>query len=348
MESQPTPNLEKEINNQKNKRVRSKPCILAWCAIGLLFITWLCLFSGLSFFWLKNKEQLVEYHNQLSEIQTQITQSQNIYEQLQQHISQLQTFIEQKFSANNNAITLANINQLVQLAQYNLIYFHNSDNALTALALADKQLNEIITPDIRLENLRRIIANYLATLKNLPGIDLAGTLAHLQALKTQIMQLPLLSTTIPAIESPKPIDNNSSENKWARMLQHSLDSFRQLIVIRRLNKPIQPLLPEVEQQYLKHNLLLLLQQAQWALLHNEATIYQSSLQEIQENIKDNFASGSPVTQTIIQSITELKQINLQASPPDLNPLLEAISAIEKTPINTTPAPVTTVNQKESS
>ena len=136
-----------------------------------------------------------------------------------------------------------------------------------------------------------------------------------------------------------------SENKWIRMLQNSLDSFRQLIVIRRLNKPIEPLLPEREQQYLQHNLILLLQQAQWALIHHEAIIYQSSLLEIQENIKDHFASNSPITQTVMQSITQLKQIDLQTPSVDLNPLLEAISIIIKTPTNT---PVVTANQKEPS
>jgi uroporphyrin-3 C-methyltransferase len=133
-------------------------------------------------------------------------------------------------------------------------------------------------------------------------------------------------------------------------MQDSLKSFRQLIVIRRLDKPIEPLLPEAELQYLQHNLQLLLQQAQWALLHNASAIYQSSLQQFQENLPKNFISDSATSQTIIQTINQLKKIDFPTSPLDLNPILEALSAIEETSTikATPPTTITTVNQKEAS
>ncbi|HEY2566491.1 MAG TPA: uroporphyrinogen-III C-methyltransferase [Candidatus Aquirickettsiella sp.] len=349
MESQPTPNLEEtEIKIKKNKPLRSKSCFTAWCAIGLLLITWIGLFLGLSFFWLKNKARVNEYHNQLSVLQNQIAQSQADDKSHQQQISQLQNFIEQKFSANDNVILLANVNQLIQLAQYNLIYFHDTDNALSALMLADKQLGTIISPDIRLENLHQLLTQYLTSLKALPHIELTTSLAQIQALKMQITQLPLLATSNSTTPNPDVSVSNLSGNKWMRMLQNSLDSFRQLIIIRHLNKPIEPLLPETEQQYLQHNLLLLLQQTQWALIHHEPTIYQSSLQEIQENIKNHFASSSSNTQAVLQSINQLKQIDLQNPTLDLNPLLEAISVMKKTPSYPNVTPVISSSQKESS
>ncbi len=346
MESQPTHNLEEtEIKAKRNKPLR---CFIAWCSIGLLLITWLGLVLGLGFFWLKNREQFSEYQHQLSTIQTQISASQTDDKNFQQHIVQLQNFIEQKFSANDNAILLANVKQLIQLAQYNLVYFHDTDNALSALTLADKQLSTIISPDIRLENLHQLLTQCLTNLKALPHIDLTTSLAQIQTLKAQITQLPLLPTSNSAVPNPDVAISNLSENKWIRTLQNSLNSFRQLIVIRRLNKPIEPLLPEREQQYLQHNLILLLQQAQWALIHHEAIIYQSSLQEIQENIKNHFAANSPTTQAVVQSITQLQQIDLQTPSLDLNPLLQAILIIKKTPINSNVTPVVTANQKEPS
>lgn len=349
MESQSTPNLEEtEIKIKKNKPLRSKSCFTAWCAIGLLLITWIGLFLGLSFFWLKNKERVNGYHNQLSALQNQIAQSQTDDKNRQQQISQLQNFIEQKFSTNDNGILLANVTQLIQLAQYNLIYFHDTDNALTALMLADKQLGTIISPDIRLENIHQLLTQYLTSLKALPRIELSTNLAQIQALKMQITQLPLLATSNSTTPKPDVSASNPSGNKWMRMLQNSLDSFRQLIIIRHLNKPIEPLLPETEQQYLQHNLLLLLQQAQWALIHYEPTIYQSSLQEIQENIKNHFASSSSNTQAVLQIINQLKQIDLKNSTIDLNPLLEAISVMKKTPNYPNATPVIPSSQKESS
>ncbi|MEN9916157.1 MAG: uroporphyrin-III C-methyltransferase [Pseudomonadota bacterium] len=347
MESQPTLILEQ--TEKEKQPLRSKSCSIAWLTIGLLFITWIGLFLGLSYFWFKNRERLNEYQNQLTSLQTQISQNLANDKNRQQQILQLQNFIEQKLSSNDNAILLANVNQLVQLAQYNLVYFHDADNALSALTLADQQLSTIVSPDIQLENLHQLLTQYVTHLKALPHIDLTIILAQLQSLKLQITQLPLLASS----NSLKPptheaATTNLQDNKWTRALKNSLDSFRKLIIIRRLNKPIEPLLPETEQKYLQHNLLLLLQQAQWALIHNEPTIYQSSLQEIQENLKDHFATNSLNTQTILQNITQLQQVNLQASTLDLKPLLEAISIMKKTSSNTNATPVISANPKESS
>lgn len=321
---------------------------MTWFAIVLLFIIGIGLFLGLSFSWLKNREKFIDYHNQLSVLQTQILRSQTEDKKLLQRIQQLQNFIEQKFSANDDAILLANVKQLIQIAQFNLNYFHDTNNALSALMLADNQLSTIISPDIRLEKLRQILTQNLTQLKTLPHNDLSTTLAQLQTLKMQITQLPLLSTNN-SIPSNSDVDtNNSTGNKWLSMLQSSLNSFRQLIVIRRWNKPIEPLLPEREQQFVQHNLLLLIQQAQWALIHHENAIYQSSLQEIQGTIKDHFAPNSTITQEVLQSINQLKQIDLQTPSLDLNPLIEAISIIKKTPTASNSISVITANQKEPS
>lgn len=350
MESQPTPILEeKEEETKKSRPLRSKSCFIAWFATGLLLITWVVLFLGFSYLWFQNRAQQNQYQSQLATLHTQISQNQANDKNRQQQILQLQNFIEQKLSSNDNAILLANVNQLIQLAQYNLVYFHDTNNSVSALTLADQQLSTIISPDIRLERLHQLLTQYLTNLKDLPPIDLTTILAQLQSLKLQITQLPLLPTlNSPKLTNPEVVNSNSSENKWLGTLKNSFDHFRQLIIIRRLNKPIEPLLPETEQQYLQHNLLLLLQQAQWALIHHESTIYQSSLQEIQENLRDHFATNSPSTQTVLQSINQLKKVNLQTPALDLNPLLEAISVIKKTPSNINATPVTSGNPKETS
>lgn len=348
MESQlTTPIAEKaKLDDKKNYPLRTHNRVI-WCAIGLLFTLYLASSLILGFLVLKNKGQLLEYQHQLSEMQTKNLRNQNNYEHLKNHISQLQNFIAEKFSANNNIVLLANIKQLIQLAHYNLSYLHNSDSALMALTLAQNQLDQIISPDFRLENLRGLIASYIANLKALPSIDLAATLAQLNDLQIKIPQLSLLSTPpIPVATIPNITTTGPTEKKWIRAIQDSLKSFRQLIVIRRLDKPIEPLLPEAELQYLQHNLQLLLQQAQWALLHNESAIYQSSLQQFKENMQTNFVCDSVTTQTINQ----LKKIDVPTSPLDLNPILEALSVIEKTSTikATPPTTMTTVNQKEAS
>ncbi len=344
MEAQP--NLKETEKKLNTKPLRSKSCLTAWCSVGLLIITWLGLLLGLSYFWIKNNEQFKSYQSQASSLQTQLLKNQVESKNLQQHISQLEDFIEQKFATNNNSILLANANQLIQLAQYNLVYFHDINNALSALTLANNQLNLIISPDIRLENLRQLLIHYLTRLKALPPIDSAAVLNQIETLKKQISQLPLLSAKNISSIPPTDTTHNASEKKWMYRLRDSLNSFRQLITIRRLNKPIEPLLPEIEQRYLQQNVHLLLQQTQWAFIHHEMAIYHTSLQEVQTTILNYFSTDSSLAKTVMQTVNQLKQIDLQASLLDFNPLLKIITAIKKNPINT--APAVTVNQKEFS
>jgi uroporphyrin-III C-methyltransferase len=346
MEPQPTLSLEEtEVKTQKNKYY--KGYFIAWCAMGLLLITCIGLFLGLSFFWLKNNEKLSLYHYQLAIIKAQVSQNQMENKKLQQYIIALQNFIAKKISTDDNAIWLTNVNQLIQLAQYNLSYFHDTDNALSALILADKQLAAIIKPDTRLEKIRQLLTQNLTQLKTLPHSNLSNILIQLQTLKMQISQLPLLAKNNSIVPNSNSVASHSSENKWLSMLKNSLNNFRNLVIIRRWNKPIEPLLPEKELQFLQHNLLLLLQQAQWALIHHEAAIYQASLQEILETIKDHFSPDASITQTAIQNINQLKQIDLQTPALDLNPLLEVILNIQKTR-NDPNFTITTANQKEAS
>lgn len=315
-------------------------CIIAWFAIALLLITWLSLFFGITFFWKKNNDTFSSYKSQLTQTQAQLTQTQTKYQELQNNLNQIQALIQKKISSNNYAnIQLSNIRQLIQQAQNNLLYLQDPDSALSALTLAEKQLAEL-PPSILLESLHTLLAQNIASLKTLPHIDLNKALAQLDKLQTQVTQLPLISRITfndKEIATP-PNAAIAPERKWVDAIQSSLRNFQQLIIIRHLDKPIEPLLPQAQQQYLQHNLQLLLQQAQWALLYHQEKIYHTSLQHSKEAIQRHFVVNAPATQVVIQAIDKLEKLNIQPNLPDLVPTLTAVDSLEKT--------ISTVTQKE--
>lgn len=339
MES-PTPTEEKIINKKDNSRISSKACCTAWIAIGLLLITWLVSGIGLGLFWLRYQNQISQYPIQLSKMGNQLSANQNNIEQLQNHLTQLQNFIQQKLpSKEDENIVLANASQLIHLAHYNLTYLYNIDSALAALSLANKQLATITNPDTRLTDLRHLLSTSIVALQALPHFDLANNLSQLHALQCQILELPPLALTIRSTPKINPTIN--TETTWTRAIQDSLTNFRQLIVIRHLNKPIKPLLSKERQQYIQLNLQLLIEQAQWALLHYEPAVYQASLQQAEKIIQANFDANYVTTQAILQNIEQLKKIQLSPLP-DLTPLLQSITSIEKT-TNPTPSTIATSN-----
>jgi uroporphyrin-3 C-methyltransferase len=318
-----------------DKTVASKPksCVVAWFAISLLCITWLCFFLGLTFFLQKKNNILSSYTAKLIQIQQQLAQTQTEYQELQRNLDKIQNFVQKKFSFDDSIVRISNVKQLIQLAQYNLIYLHDRDSALSALTLTEKQLEELSKSPISFTTLQNLLTKNIASLKTLPYFSLSSVLAKLQNLQTQITQLSLIDAiAVPQKININPHSQATPREKWWDAIQSSLRSFQQLIVIRRLDKPIEPLLPQVQQQYLQYNLQLLLQQAQWALLHNQASVYQMSLQQIREAVQRHFVGNLAATQ-VVQAIDELQRINLQPTLPDLNPMLEDIAVIDKTMTN---------------
>lgn len=316
-----------ELNNDMpTPPTQPRRCIIAWSAIGLLLATWLCLLLAFAFFWKKNNDLRVNSTASLTQIQGQLSQN-------QKNLTQIQSVIQKNFTFNTNLIRLNEAKELVQLANYTLFYLRDQNSALFALNLANKQLAEISHSPASLETLRNLLTQSIAKLNALPHLDLSNTLAQLNSLKAQVAELPLLSTTLAPKEIANPQSHATPEKKWINAIQTSLHTFQQLIVVRHLDKPIEPLLPQIQQQYLQQNLQLLLQQAQWALLHHQQEIYQSSLQQTKAAIQQYYVEKSPAAQTIIQQIDELTKINLHVALPDLSPTLETIDSLIKTIAN---------------
>jgi uroporphyrin-III C-methyltransferase len=320
---------------------KNKHCHIAWSAIGLLLITWLCLSLGLTFFWKKNHDVLSEISLQLMQTQKQLAETQSKYQELEKNTIQIRTLIQNKLPLDTNLSQLIEAKQLIQLANYNLIYLHDPSNALSALTLADKQLVSLSnnTP-ISLNEIRNLLAQNITNLNTLPPLDLNYILIQLHALQRQVKQLPLLSSSL--ANSKEEIDRKpqvpfTSEKNWLDMLKASAHSFQELIVIRHLDKPVKPLLPELQQQYLQYNLQLLLQQTQWALLHHQQAVYHTSLQQAKKAIQQYFSENAPITQAMIQNLNELEKINLQPTLPDLTPTLKAMQGLIQAISNRTPA-----------
>ncbi len=324
MEQEPPIIKANELNDEMpTPPTRPRNCIIACCAIGLLLATWICLLLAFALFWKKNNDLHGNSAASLTQIQTQLSQN-------QKNLIQVQNVIQKNFTSNTNLIRLNEAKELIQLANYNLFYLRDQNSALSALNLANKQLAESNNSTASLETLRNLLTQNIAKLNALPHLDLSNTLVQLNSLKAQVAELPLLSTTLTTQEIASSQPQATSEKKWMDAIQTSLHSFQQLIVVRHLDKPIEPLLPQIQQQYLQQNLQLLLQQAQWALLHNQQEIYQSSLQQTKEAIQQYYVEKSPAAQTIIQQINKLAEINLQLALPDLSPTLEAIDSLIKT------------------
>lgn len=242
-----------------------------------------------------------------------------LHQQVQQQLALLPT------NADRAAWTLAEVDYLLRLANYQLIYSQNVATASVLLQAADKHLAGLSDPN--LNRIRILLAQALADLQAVPKVDVAGLLARIHVLQMQATKLPVLVSTV-AIE-PKNVSlvEATVKSSWQSMLDKSWENLQKLVVIRRHQQPVTPLLSQEQQAYLQQNLQLLLQQAQWAVLQRHEVVYQNSLQQAEQWTRLYFVSNTSVTQAMLQAIGELQKINVQPLLPDISNVAQALQQV---------------------
>lgn len=259
--------------------------------------------------------------NTLTYLQQQTTQQQNTIAELQQITSSKQS-----------SWLLSEANYAVRLADYKLRFMRDVPTAIALLQSADASLATLDDPNLLA--LRQLLAKNIADLQAVPKLDMVGILTRLTVLQQQVAQLPLQVSALPTEKSTANGVVDNTLPMWRRASAQSWHTLQQLIVIRRVDKPIEPLPSVVNQAYLQQNIQLLLQQARVAVLRNQADIYQSSLQQASDWIKRYFSINVALTQSLTQNVSDLQKIDIAPSLPDLTKLEEAVrNAVNKTANN---------------
>jgi len=213
---------------------------------------------------------------------------------------------------------------LVKLTNHHLLIEKYVATAAVAVKAADARLAEVADP--ALLNVRKILANDLQTLNNVPTIDLAGLSVTLSALSNNIPNLPL------STPDPKTHKITQAEKAPASTAVKSIKDLpaaiwrdiKSLIVIRNHEKPLQPLLAPNQHFFLVQNLALLLEQSRLALLNGHNEIYQERLATTEKWIKQYFDTEHNVTRNMLASIDELQKFDIDPTLPDISSTFSAI------------------------
>ncbi|WP_454782785.1 uroporphyrinogen-III C-methyltransferase [Legionella sp. WA2022007384] len=264
--------------------------------------------------------------NKTEEIQTQW---QAKFENLSK---QIQNAMQQKFYQNQDWLLLK-ARYYLELAQINAHWSNESDATIALLEQSDQLLKQLNDPKIL--NIRQAIAKDIAQIQALPTVDIAGLLSQLDAAQNSIndlsIPLPIKGNTSSSENSTPPSNDSSS---WKVRLQGSLNALEKLVVIRRHDQGIEPLVSPLFEALLKEKLRLNLQEAQWAVLNNEPFVYQLVLKQAINSLKMHFNENMPNTAALIKKLTELQQKNVTQKRPAMGsalPMLNELIETKKTP-----------------
>lgn len=221
-------------------------------------------------------------------------------------------------SLNRDDWKLAEAEYLLRLANQRVLLERNSGNAVALAQTVDDILRDLNDPD--LFPVRKALANEISELALAGDIDREGVYLRLLALAEQIEKLPLIEP-LGAYEEIWPEDEPEvGEGAWAKIkngMIRIVNTFGNHIRVRDHAQPVPAILPPDNQIYLKQNMRLAFEQAQAALLREEAQVYQASLEKAQAWLKAYFPLNNQSIAAQAE-IAELQSVLITQSLPNFS------------------------------
>ena len=113
------------------------------------------------------------------------------------------------------------------------------------------------------------------------------------------------------------------------MLYSIWHALRDLVVVRQLDQPIATLLTDDQQANVNLHVMALLQQAQWAVLHQDQTVYQLSLLKTQQMVNRYFMVDQTATQSMLINLKKLSALTIAPQYPDISQTVVVVQNLSR-------------------
>lgn len=206
---------------------------------------------------------------------------------------------------------------LVHLANMQLVVGHDPHAALKTLIFAQKQ---VPATQIAFSNL---LNTDIVQLQSVAAIDKNALFSDIAALNQSIQALSAIPSA-PVIKTEKATTADSTEKNWREQFVDQIKSIKNLFIIRQVKEPVTPLLDAQLEFAIKQNVYLQLSLAQWALMHYNEKVYQTSLQSVSNSLSRYFVLTNE-TKPILDKIAALQKINIRPALPSLENTVAMLS-----------------------
>jgi uroporphyrin-3 C-methyltransferase len=231
----------------------------------------------------------------------------------------------QDLSRNRDEWQLAEIEQVLAIAQQQLQLAGNVRAALLALQLAEARLARNDRPQFG--PVKRALARDIERLKGTPAIDLPAMSLRLDSLVAAVDGLPLAFEERGERPPAAKEDAVAAERgAWSRLGAEVWSELRQLVVVRQMNAPEPPLLPPPQAYFVRENLRLRLLNARLSLLTRDEAGYREDLRAAQAWIRRYFDPRSRQTADALAQLKALAATSISFELPTIMESLDAVRA----------------------
>ncbi len=220
---------------------------------------------------------------------------------------------------------LAESEYLLRVGNQRLLIEKDIRGALAALQSADEVLRE--TDDIGVYPVREQLAREILALRNLRDVDRTGLYLQLEALREQVTRLtegavigsqePAKAMNTSGADQPG-ADQSTVQSAFQRGWQQFRDSLQEVIVIRRMDATVEPMMSPDQSAWARLNLQLMLEQAELAVLRGHGELYQQTLDKALDALNTWFDDSDNRIATLKESVAELRNRNIDPPLPDIS------------------------------
>ena len=223
---------------------------------------------------------------------------------------------------------LAEAEYLLRIANQRLMIEKDIRGALSALEAADEVLTE--SDDIGVYPVRQQLAREILALKGLSGVDRTGLYLKLEAAIDSIHQLTdqaLINDQAPgfiADDSKSSAEAGDDSNILLQAWEEFKATLMQVVVVRRLDEPVKPLLSPDQSAYARLNLQLMLEEAEMAVLRGNQPLFERALSKARSTLANWYDDSNPRVVGLTETLNELADKNVDPSLPDISKSLDLL------------------------
>ncbi|MCG7899306.1 MAG: uroporphyrinogen-III C-methyltransferase [Candidatus Thiodiazotropha weberae] len=275
----------------------------------------------------KQQQQIAEQQQALVEQAERVKQAKEAAKkqdtQLYRSLSEIQT----KLGGREGQWRVAEAEYLIRVANHRVSLMGDVSTALEALKSADERLSA--SGDPVWSGVREQLAREITQLKAVPIVDQAGISAELTALADQVERLPLHDEGIALIANEKQTAGGESVASTESLaLEQIVDDlwqgFKSMMVIRHHDRPVSAMLPPEQRYFLIQNLRLKLENAKAALMGQDASLYQDSLNGALEWLSAYFLMEDPGVSGFKGQLEALTKRDIAPQLPDISASLRVL------------------------
>jgi uroporphyrin-3 C-methyltransferase len=327
-------NQPRSPENQPRSRTPLLLLIAVALAAGLATLYWLDARSRIAGTQEELARRLRDIENDAREARSIARQSQEAVREAQVKVLQLESRLAesqsqqvalealyQELSRNRDEWQLAEIEQVLAIAQQQLQLAGNVRAALLALQLAEARLMKADRPQFL--PVRRALARDIERLKALPVLDIAALSARIGTLVAGVDSLPLAFEE--RSERPAASKEDAPQTGfWSRLGSELWGEVKQLVVVRKVGSDEPPLLPPPQAYFLRENLRLRLLNARLSLLVRDEAGYREDLRAAQSWIRRYFDPSSKQAADAMAQLKQLSATTLSFEMPTISESLDAV------------------------